>query len=226
MSRRKKFTEEVEDINLVPIMNLVLCLIPAVLFNTQLVKIGMIDVNAPQIAPPSPKPPKDEPEKPLGLTLLIDSKGFLLSAKGADLSAPEALGEGDQNGVRIGLVNDKDYKASDGKNAKSSLPRGMSYDYVSLYNKLKVLRGKYPDKKEKPPEVMTISAESTVEFKYIIRSMDVARYEFTKDVKKPDDFIVGSEANSYVTEKKDKKTVYKALWAYVTFAMSTSGNAK
>lgn len=226
MSRRKKFTEEVEDVNLVPIMNLVLCLIPAVLFNTQLVKIGMIDVNAPQIAPPSSKPKEQDPEKPLGLTLLIDSKGFLLSAKGADLSAPEALGEGDKNGVRIGLVNDKDYKAIEGKKSKSTLPRGKSYDFVSLYNKLKVLRAKYPDKKEKPPEVMTISAESTVEFRYIIRSMDVARYEFTKDVKKPNDFLVGSEYNSYVTEKKDGKQVYKALWAYVTFAMSTSGNSK
>ena len=33
MARKKsKFVEEVEDINLIPIMNLVLCLIPLVLF--------------------------------------------------------------------------------------------------------------------------------------------------------------------------------------------------
>ena len=221
MARRKsKFTEEVEDLNLIPIMNLVLCLIPAVLFKTQLVKIGMIDVNAPQIAPPSNKPPKDDPEKPLGLTLMIDKKGFLLTAKGADLSAPTVLGEGNKDGVRIGLTSDKDYNLKDF--TKGTTPKGMTYNYVSLYNKLKVLRAKFPDKKEKPPEVLTISAENNIEFKYIIRVMDLARYEFEKEVKSPNDMLLGESNNSYIEEKNEQGFDFKPLWAYVTFASPTS----
>jgi biopolymer transport protein ExbD len=220
MARRKsKFTEEVEDLNLIPIMNLVLCLIPAVLFKTQLVKIGLIDVNAPQIAPPSNKPPKDDPDKPLGLTLMIDKKGFLLTAKGADLAV--VLGETSKDGVRIGLTSDKDYNLKDF--TKGTNPKGMTYNYVALYNRLKTLRDKFPDKKEKPPEILTISAENTVEFKYIIRVMDIARYEFAKDVKGPDDMLLGEAYNSYVEEKNEQGFDFKPLWAYVTFASPMSG---
>jgi len=233
MARKKnKFTEEVEDINLVPVMNLVLCLIPAVLFNTQLVKIGMIDVNAPKFAPPSSTPPPPDAEKPLGLTLLLDNNGFLLSAKGKDLSTADMLGEGDSKGVRINLVSNADYK-DDGaiKRGKSGLPNGKTYDYVSLYSKLKKIRDKNPDKKDKPPEVLTISADNNVEFKYIIRTMDVARFELKKEVKKPEDFNVLEEKNSYIKEKSKNakgETVEsnKTLWAYVTFATPSPEKAK
>ena len=221
MARKKsKFVEEVEDLNLIPIMNLVLCLIPAVLFKTQLVKIGMIDVNAPQIAPPSNKPPEPDKEKPLGLTLVIDKKGFLLSAKGADLSVPNVLGEGTKDGVRINLTSDKDYNLKDFK--VGTTPKGTTYDYVSLYNKLKVLRAKFPDKDEKPPEVLTLSAENTIEFKYVIRVMDIARYEFAKDVKSPDDMLLKENHNSYIKEDNAQGFDFKPLWSYVTFASPTN----
>ena len=46
-SKKKGIDDKLEDLNLVPIMNLVVCLIPMVLLGTALVKIGVLNVNAP-----------------------------------------------------------------------------------------------------------------------------------------------------------------------------------
>ena len=76
MARRKnKFVETADELNLVPIMNLVLCLIPVVLFGTQLVKIGITNISAPKLGQSKPNPNPDE-EKPLGLTVAIAKDGF------------------------------------------------------------------------------------------------------------------------------------------------------
>jgi hypothetical protein len=45
MARKKKgVSTDVEDLNLVPIMNLVVCLIPIILYGTVMVKVGVVNV--------------------------------------------------------------------------------------------------------------------------------------------------------------------------------------
>ena len=73
MARKKKtVSTEIEDLNLVPIMNLVVCLIPMVLVGMSLVKIGVINVNAPRFGMGQAEPSDDE-DKPLGLTIAINT---------------------------------------------------------------------------------------------------------------------------------------------------------
>jgi len=170
MARKSKYTESVEDINLVPIMNLVLCLIPLVLFKTQLVKIGMINVSAPSFGPSSSKPKDEKDEKPLGLTVALSKDGYLLSATGANLfellNVPQ---EGEVSGVKIPKKQDT-FSDKDGNEQKI-----QDYDYITLYRHLEKLKDLYKDEK-----LLTLVADPDLEFKYMIRTMDVVRFRFAE----------------------------------------------
>jgi biopolymer transport protein ExbD len=218
MARKKsKFVEEVEDLNLVPIMNLVLCLIPLVLFKTQLVKIGMVNVSAPSIGPSQSKPTPDTDKKPLGLTVTLEKDGFALSAKGGNLF--ELLGmaqEGDQTEVKIKKVIQK-YVDKQGQDTPK-----MDFDYLTLYKHLSALRDKYPndpEDKDTPPEVLTLTAPPDMAFKHFIRVMDIVRFRFEssgvfKDIK---DISEAAEKFKYKKIKVDGGESYEPMWDQVTF---------
>ena len=228
MARRKsKFTESAEDLNLVPIMNLVLVLIPAVLFQTQLVKIGMVNVSAPKIGPSSPQKQEENPEKPLGLTVALSKeKGFLLKATGADLfdllNIPKA---GDEPSVQIPLVQDKYLEQSQDGDKEVDV---KTYNYPKLYNYLSQLKDQYANEK-----LLTLTADPDLEFKHLIRTMDVVRYRFKKSLKLEKikdlsdaeqmgeegyELIVSTKTNDKgeAVEVKSKET----LWDQVTFAIA------
>ena len=217
MARKKsKFVEEVEDINLIPIMNLVLCLIPLVLFKTQLVKIGMVNVSAPKVGPASTKQPEeDKDKKPLGLTVALSKEGFLLKATGAYLSAVFE-GQGDASGVKIPMKTE-DYSKKDG-----DVEKVTTYDYIDLYKKLLRLREMYEDDK-----LLTLTAEPELEFKYLIRTMDVVRYQFADGVKMDNIAELSEAANNSAYKKVEEEgegeeattSTYKPLWDQVTFAI-------
>ena len=217
MARKKsKFVEQVEDINLIPIMNLVLCLIPLVLFKTQLVKIGMINVSAPKVGPSSSKPQEeDKDKKPLGLTVALSKEGFLLKATGADLSTIFE-GEGDATGVKIPLKTE-DYSNKDG-----DVEKVTTYDYIKLYEKLLRLREMYEDDK-----LLTLTAEPELEFKFLIRTMDIVRYQFEDGVKMDSISDLSEAANNSKYKKVEEEgegegastSTYKPLWDQVTFAI-------
>ena len=222
MARKKsKYTEIVEEINLIPIMNLVLCLIPLVLFKTQLVKIGMINISAPKIGPSSSKPQDNPDEKPLGLTVALAKDGFKLKATGANLF--ELLGltaSGEATDVKIDKITESYVMKSGGEEKLSS------YDYITLYRHLSTLKDKYPDEK-----LLTLTAEPDLPFKHLIRTTDVVRYRFKsaanfktiKDLSEAADKLDYEKVKEEVTDDKGKKSVvetYKPLWDQVTFAIA------
>lgn len=162
MARKKKMKvdEKIQDLDLVPIMNLVVCLIPMVLVGMSLVKIGVINVNAPRFGMGQAEPSDDE-DKPLGLTIAIAEDGFRLTATGADINAelgeiptaPAAADAPPQPGVFI---------------AKS----GEVYNYSELYNKLVKIKEGHPDE-----TIVNLTADAKIEFKYVIAVMDTMRFE-------------------------------------------------
>ena len=229
MPRRKsKFTESAEDLNLIPIMNLVLVLIPAVLFQTQLVKIGMVNVSAPKIGPSAPQKNPDTPEtKPLGLTVALSKeKGFLLKATGGDLF--DLLGitkVGDEPSVQIPLITDKYLEQSKDGDKEVDV---KTYNYPQLYSYLNTLKELYKDEK-----LLTLTADPDLEFKHLIRTMDVARYRFKKGlplktIKDLSDAEQMGEAGYEVdvttkTNDKGESVEVKSkvvLWDQVTFAIA------
>ena len=217
MARRKaKFNDEVEDVDLIPIMNLVLCLISAVLFNTQLTKIGTINVSAPKIGPSTSKQKDDTDKKPLELTVALGNDGYHLKAKGANLI--EVLGvtatEGSSD-VKIPKIQEK-YLDSKGEELTKE-----SYDFPTLYTHLLKLRNLFPDDK-----LLTLTAEPDLPFKHLIRTMDIVRYEFKPEGDNTTGTLKGlsnlAKDTLYVTEGQGESKTFKPLWDQVTFAIAVA----
>ncbi|MCB9542226.1 MAG: biopolymer transporter ExbD [bacterium] len=194
--KKMKVDEKIEDLNLVPIMNLVVCLIPMVLVGMSLVKIGVINVNAPRFGMGQAEPSDDE-DKPLGLTIAIAEDGFRLTATGADINAelgetptaPAAADAPPQPGVFI---------------PKS----GEVYNYSELYNKLVKIKEGHPDE-----TIVNMTADAKIPFKYVIAVMDTMRFELEqKSYSDAKDFT----AASIMMDRGQQKL----LWPDVVFAVA------
>ncbi len=199
MGRKKKgVSTDVEDLNLVPIMNLVVCLIPIILYGTVMVKVGVVNVNAPKFGMGKATPSDDE-EKPLNLTLGIEDTGFRLKAGGADINQllgmePVAVAPAaDPTAITPGVLIPK---------------KGDTYDYVELYNKLVVI------KKAKPDEsIINLTADSKIHYEHIIRSMDAIRYQLEQDSYSEMDAYKGAG----IRKDGNKREL---LWPDVVFAVA------
>lgn len=181
-------------------MNLVLCLIPAVLLKTQLVKMGILEAEPPQIASaPSPTPP-DPNKKPLGLSITIEDTKLKITASDNQLEAhftkPEVVIEFEQG-------------ASKG-------PGLRPYNYVDLYKKMAKIRSLFKEEHHKK-EVLKIKASKEIPFRYVIRIMDVIRYRIASD----QDISTLDKLSAAIKEKKFDKIEgtksYVTLWYGISF---------
>ncbi len=162
MARSKKYVEEkLEDLNLVPIMNLVVCLIPIVLFGMSLVKIGVINVNAPKFGMGQAAPSDDE-KKPLNLTVAIAENGFRLTAGGADIN--QVLG--------VTPTQPADPAAAAGQPAGVVIPKKKDkYDFVKLYLDLVKIKDAFPDE-----TIINLTADAKIPVKYVVGVIDSMRF--------------------------------------------------
>lgn len=201
MARKKKTIDTtIEDLNLVPIMNLVVCLIPMVLVGMSLVKIGVINVNAPRFGMGQAEPSDDE-EKPLGLTIAIAEDGFRLTATGADINTE--LGE-----TPAAPAGDPAAAAGMPQPGVFIPKNGDIYNYTELYNKLVVLKDNHPDE-----TIVNLTADAKIAFKFVIKVMDSLRFRL--------------EANKYedaesftAASPKMESNQQVLLWPDVVFAVA------
>lgn len=81
MAKRKWLTNEDGDMNMMPLMNIIMLLIPFLLMSSKFITIGVINTTLPKIAPPikKPLPRVERREKPsLKLTIAVTHTGFTL----------------------------------------------------------------------------------------------------------------------------------------------------
>jgi len=192
--RREALDEEDGDLNLAPIMNMVIILIPLLLLSVVFLKVGVINITAPKLAtgPPSETPPPDE-EKPLNLTVAIGKNGFRIGASEGNMSP---VGGCPADGPTICLANqnmDVGAKFAEARNIMSAggggaltageavLEEGLqAYNWRALYNELSKIKERFPNE-----TIVNISADSDVPFAAVVRTMDVVRYRLAE--KKYDD---------------------------------------
>jgi biopolymer transport protein ExbD len=207
MAKRKKkgVEDKIDDLNLVPIMNLVVCLIPIVLFGMSLVKIGVINVNTPKFGM-GQSAPADDDKKPLGLTIAIGEDGFRLKATGADLNTV------------LGIPAEQPANPEDAAmNSGVKIPKVKDeYDYLDLYAKLTQIKKQFAEE-----SIVNLTADAKIHFKHVITTMDAIRYELDKE--RYSDLKAFADA-SRQSERKvvDGKEVEaaKLLWPDVVFAMA------
>ena len=153
----KKRIEEMEDLDLVPIMNLVTILIPFLLMASSFVSLAVIDSTLPAIGAPSePSEPEDD-KKPLNLSVAITSCGYTI------------LGSGGQVGNAAGQVSDGESTCTvpckvDG------CPTPDSYDAATLTERIAEIKDNYPDEQN-----VILVPSSTTNYEVLVMTMDATR---------------------------------------------------
>ena len=203
--RKKKGVDtKIEDLNLVPIMNMMVVLIPVVLVGTSLVKIGVVDVSS-KFGKGKPQQ-QEETEKPLGLTVSLGEKGFIISATGADIAG--LLGE-QSDSAKVQILKEKAVVPVTQPDDSKKDEEVIDYNYRDLYNKLVKIK-----KAHKKERMVTITASPTVQFKHVVATMDVMRDRLDKEAYK--DNTEFRDAG----RKDDGKAEERALFDQVVFALA------
>lgn len=152
----KKRLEAAEDLNLIPIMNLVTILIPFLLAASAFVTLAVIDSTLPAIgAPPSEPPPEDE-EPPLNLSIIITDEGYTVAGAEAVLGN-EAAVEGEDPGPTVPCTQE-------------GCPAAETYDVKELTKLMNQIKDKYPD-----DENVILVPNSDTQYEVIIMTMDATR---------------------------------------------------
>jgi len=148
MRARQKHKEEPVELNMVPIMNLFLAMIPFLLMCAAFFQVSVINASVPALSEGADAP-ADEPKKQLdkvSLNLQITKEGFVISASG---DQPE-----------------EELKALAGKIPK----RNREYDYERLGKRIKEIKERY-----KKSETVVILPDKDVLYDTLVKTMDATR---------------------------------------------------
>ena len=151
-SKRSSRTIEPLEINIFPMMNLMVVLVPLLLSTATAIKIGVIELNLPQAVggPVSETAMPTEAQRSLDLTVTITKEGFFLSSSQAILRPSE------EEGPTIPKLEDG------------------TYDFAKLSElllevKQKIVNGPLDTKR------IIIQAEPDVDYQTLVSTMDASR---------------------------------------------------
>ena len=151
-SMRAHNTVEEIPLDIRPVMNLMVCLIPILLYSAEFVKLSVRELNLPPAASgPGGNPSENiEKQKRFQLTVILAKNGFYI---------------GNQAGYLSG-------KADTANEPTIAMDSNNEYDYDALKIKLLEIKEKIKDQGFIDENSVIISAEADIEYKYIIKIMD------------------------------------------------------
>ncbi len=149
----KQRTEDAEDLNLVPIMNLVTILIPFLLMAAEFVSLSVIDSTLPAIGAPTTQQEeeKEEDKPPLNLSIIITNTGYTVAGSAAVLKDQEG------DGPTIPCL-------------EPGCPTADSYDLKDLRRLLGEIKDEYEDE-----ENVILVPESSIQYEVLVKTMDGTR---------------------------------------------------
>ena len=154
-SMRRKTDDIDMDLDIRPVMNLMVVLIPLLLQGAEWVKLGAIEINAPPTKSVGPGDAEQE-EKRLGLKIAVTKDGITIGNATTLLTS----GEGESEGPTVPLKPDGEY------------------DYDTLREKLIEIKKKVAGKGFKDQDRAVITASRDIEYKVIITIIDnIQTYE-------------------------------------------------
>ncbi len=160
MARKSKVELKAEEANMLPVMNIMFLLIPALLLAMEVASMAAISVSPPKFsaAPSKEKPEEKKDEEPLKLKVFIMEDGFRVSAAGQ------------QDGADAGKSADSARPTIPLAKPGAPLEDHDRYDYAALEAKAREY------KVQKPTEtVVTLSAENSIPMQVLIGTMDAMR---------------------------------------------------
>lgn len=184
MPRAKRTEQPEQDLNLAPIMNMVVILIPLLLLSVVFVSVSVINVNAPSL---SPGPVSDDAVEEPGekLTVTVSPEGFYLATRAGTLPPVAGCPEGpticlNERGrdVAADFARARDLIASGQRvEGQEMLEQAlMAYDWRQLYNELAELKRANPDE-----DVIHVAADPSIPYAAVVRLFDVSRTRLERD---------------------------------------------
>ena len=191
MSRRRRVEEDSQELNLAPIMNIVMILIPLLLLSTVFMKAGVINISSPRNAQSNNQETEEqEEETPVPrVVVFISDDGFRVGDQRnlpefQPFTAPIArCGGGGGGEAAAGNMQPHDMANIPAticnREVDSSRPLIERLDYASLYNQLVQIRMKpewFDRFGEENNAVISILGDAEVPFEVVVATMDTARY--------------------------------------------------
>ena len=150
-----RIEESIEEINIMPLMNIIMLLIPFLIMSTEFIKIGVINVAAPKIggASSSSEPQKKDDKPPLNLTVSVTEKGFTILTRGKKI--PEGC----------------DLKAEATEEKLPTVKKiGDKYNLPVLKSCLEKIKELFPDERR-----IIIMGDPDMKYEVIVEVMDNSR---------------------------------------------------
>lgn len=195
MARRKRKTsEDLQDLNLTPIMNLVMILIPAMVLSSVFMTAGVINISSPRNAQSTTPETEQQEERTQipRLVVYVSADGFRvgnmnpqLPAGAFDTYASPIEGCAGAGGANAGAAATDPNDLANRAATICTLPNtdGQSLvdrlDYASLYNQLVRIRLNpewFDEFAKENNAVISIVGDPEVPFESLVKVMDVARY--------------------------------------------------
>ncbi len=182
MARKNRDPGETPELNLVPIMAIMVILVPMLIYMFTFHQIKVQRVTAPRRGTGAKKAKEEQKEKPLNLTVIIrKDKGFMLTWD-------ETLMTEQQSTPLIPMIQSKDEACGDPGDQKSDrtpgcFPRAQGcfcYDFAALYNDLVAKKIKFSTP-EKPEKRVNLTADSGVSWEVVSRTMDAVKCRKAQD---------------------------------------------
>lgn len=226
MARKNRPEGEVPELNLVPIMAIMVILVPMLIYMFTFHQIKVQRVTAPRRGTGAKKAKEEQKEKPLNLTVII------MKNKGFKLTWDETLMTEQQSTPLIPMVQSKDEYCGNPEDKKGDrtpgcFPRAQGcfcYDFASLYNDLVAKKVKFSTK-EKPEKRVNLTADSGVTWEVVSRTMDAVKCRKDQDQYETLDEWLGSNPKMQKEATKvpgmdDPQFLCEELFPQVVFAMT------
>jgi hypothetical protein len=153
-----RFKVKLEELNLTPIMGLMVLLIPMILYLYNFFEVKVQAVAAPRLGSGAAKPPDGADEKkPLNLTVHIAKNGFQVKIQEDLMVEP------------IPPIPKRTYEGF----------AEEDYDYPALYNRLRIFKDNPAYDKE---NTVNVSAEMDIPWQTVARTIDAVRLKLTEPV--------------------------------------------
>ncbi len=167
--RGSRESEPFPEPDMLPLMNIILMLILALITMAALLPLGLLSSEAQKLSRGG-APASDFVDKsPLNLIVFITEEGFNFSTYGE-----AKMGAADPKNVKHRAALIPRVVQSDGS---------LAFDYAALQAKLEEFKKADSAKFSRDEQSMTITADPEIKFDVIIQSMDAARYQSSE--KKP-----------------------------------------
>lgn len=168
-SQRRKSDDVDMELDIRPVMNLMVVLIPLLIASAEWVKLGVIEINAPPSKSVGAGPGEgelnevQEKELKLGLKIALTHDGITIATASAILASEET--EGEESGPSVPKTETDEY------------------DFDRMRDKLIEIKKKITDKGFKDENRAVVTASKDIEYQTIIKLMDnVQTYEENNEI--------------------------------------------